>query len=345
MSEKTLNWSILGLGRFGKVHAQTLQSLPGIRLHSACNRNQAVLEQHSADLGITNTTNSAAEILADDAVDIISIVTHWQDHHQLTLAALQAGKHVFLEKPIAATASQAQELVAAAGEASGLLMVGHICRFDPRYSLARDAILAGEIGDVTTIHAKRNLPVAPANIRLGKIPPLVGDGIHDLDLAMWMLQRKPNSVIAKNVKIHDFTYPDAGWAMFDFTDTSHSHETLVVIETHWGLPESTETVIDARMEIIGTAGKIVIDCSQTGLHLETGRSHYVDTYYWPARENQSSVTLPGFGILRRELEHFGNCVRENQQPTVVTVQEAADALQMILLAQESADNQTQITIS
>ena len=78
------------------------------------------------------------------------------------------------------TKEQAQEILQTSKASSGFLMVGHICRFDPRYSLARDAILAGEIGEVTTIHAKRNLPVAPANIRLGKIPPLIGDGIHCL---------------------------------------------------------------------------------------------------------------------------------------------------------------------
>ena len=217
-------------------------------------------------------------------------------------------------------------------------MVGHICRFDPRYILARDRILAGEIGEVTTIHAKRNLPLAPANIRLGKIPPLIGDGIHDLDLAMWILGRKPNSVFARNIKVHDFTYPDVGWAMFDFSDPACSTETLVVIETHWGLPETTETVIDARMEIIGTKGKITIDCSHTGLHIEAAHSRYLDTIYWP------QTGQPVTGILHRELEYFAECVETGTTPTVITTEEACDALEMILLAQQSADTQQQLSI-
>ena len=210
-----LNWSILGLGRFGRIHARTLQTIRGVRLHSACNRNADVLQQHAAELQLPKISTTADDILADSEVDVVSIVTHWQDHYPLAMEALSAGKHVFLEKPMAATTAQAQEILKASRQSEGKLMVGHICRFDPRYSLARERILAGEIGEVTSIHAKRNLPVAPANIRLGKIPPLVGDGIHDLDLAMWMLGRKPNSVFARNIKIHDFTYPDAGWARFD----------------------------------------------------------------------------------------------------------------------------------
>ncbi len=335
---RALNWSVLGLGRFGRIHAQTLQKIRGVKLHSVCSRNEAVLHQYADELGIENTSTSAAEILADPEVDVVSIVTHWQDHYQLAIDALRAGKHVFLEKPIASSNREAREILEVAEHAEGFLMVGHICRFDPRYSLARDRIQAGEIGEVTTIHAKRNLPIAPANIRLGKIPPLIGDGIHDLDLAMWMLGRKPNSVFARNIKVHDFTYPDAGWAMFDFTDPNRTTETLVVIETHWGLPECTETVIDARMEIIGTHGKITIDCSHTGLHIAAANSRYLDTTYWPQTEQ------PATGILHSELGYFARCVETGVAPSVITTEQACDALEMILLAQESADTQQQLSI-
>lgn len=333
-----LNWAVLGLGRFGRIHAQTLKRIRGVRLHSACSRNEAVLQQYADELEIKNVTTSSANLLADPEVDVVSIVTHWQDHYQLAIDALHAGKHVFLEKPIASSSREAREIHEASEQSAGLLMVGHICRFDPRYILARDQILAGEIGEVTTIHAKRNLPLAPANIRLGKIPPLIGDGIHDLDLAMWILGRKPNSVFARNIKVHDFTYPDAGWAMFDFSDPARSTETLVVIETHWGLPETTETVIDARMEIIGTKGKITIDCSRTGLHIEAAHSRYLDTIYWPQTEQ------PVTGILHRELEYFAECVEAGTAPTVITTKQACDALDMILLAQQSADTQQQLSI-
>lgn len=333
-----LNWAVLGLGRFGRIHAQTLKRIRGVRLHSACSRNEAVLQQYADELEIKNVTTSSANLLADPEVDVVSIVTHWQDHYQLAIDALHAGKHVFLEKPIASSSREAREIHEASEQSAGLLMVGHICRFDPRYILARDQILAGEIGEVTTIHAKRNLPLAPANIRLGKIPPLIGDGIHDLDLAMWILGRKPNSVFARNIKVHDFTYPDAGWAMFDFSDPARSTETLVVIETHWGLPETTETVIDARMEIIGTKGKITIDCSHTGLHIEAAHSRYLDTIYWPQTEQ------PVTGILHRELEYFAECVEAGTAPTVITTKQACDALDMILLAQQSADTQQQLSI-
>ncbi len=335
---RALNWAVLGLGRFGRIHAQTLQRIRGVRLHSACSRNEAVLQQYADELEIKNVTTSSANLLADPEVDVVSIVTHWQDHYQLAIDALHAGKHVFLEKPIASSSREARAIHEASEQSEGLLMVGHICRFDPRYILARDQILAGEIGEVTTIHAKRNLPLAPANIRLGKIPPLIGDGIHDLDLAMWILGRKPNSVFARNIKVHDFTYPDAGWAMFDFSDPARSTETLVVIETHWGLPETTETVIDARMEIIGTKGKITIDCSHTGLHIEAAHSRYLDTIYWPQTEQ------PVTGILHRELEYFAECVKAGTAPTVITTKQACDALDMILLAQQSADTQQQLSI-
>ena len=85
---RELNWSVLGLGRFGRIHAQTLQRIRGVKLHSVCSRNEAVLHQYADELEIENITTSAAELLTDPEVDIVSIVTHWQDHYQLAIDAL-----------------------------------------------------------------------------------------------------------------------------------------------------------------------------------------------------------------------------------------------------------------
>ncbi|MBT4692269.1 MAG: Gfo/Idh/MocA family oxidoreductase [Planctomycetaceae bacterium] len=327
-----LNWSIIGLGRFGKIHAETLREITGVHLHSACSRNVQTLQSHASDLQLTNTTIDYQDILTDPAVDIVSIVTHWEDHFQVAIDALQAGKHVLLEKPMAATLEQCREIQECAQHSDGKFMVGHICRFDPRYALARESIMAGDIGTICSIHACRNLPTVAGNIRLDKISPMIGDGIHDLDLVMWMLGRRPLSVMAKNVRVHDFRYPDISWAMFDFSDPAMDHETIAVIETNWALPQNTPTVIDAQMEIVGTTGQIHINCSETGLQVQTlEETKYKDTMYWPQVNDQHRT-----GILKSELEYFAKCIHLNLPINIITAKEARQAMEIILLAEESA---------
>ena len=120
--------------------------------------------------------------------------------------------------------------------------------------------------------------------------------------------------------------------MFDFSDPAVDHETIAVIETNWALPENTPTVIDAQMEIVGTTGQIHINCSETGLQVQTlEQTKYKDTMYWPQVENQRQT-----GILKSELEYFANCIHHGRPINIITAKEAQQALEIILLAEESA---------
>jgi predicted dehydrogenase len=102
---------------------------------------------------------------------------------------------------MAETREQCEELLRVAELAKGEFMVGHVCRFDPRVTAAKAAIEAGRIGRVVSMHAKRNLPKAPGNIRLDKISPLMGDGIHDADMMMWFLAESPTENLRKECAI------------------------------------------------------------------------------------------------------------------------------------------------
>ncbi|MEE2989211.1 MAG: Gfo/Idh/MocA family oxidoreductase [Planctomycetota bacterium] len=326
-----LRWAIIGFGRFGRAHAQVLQSLPGIELVGVSSRQAGPLAERAATLGIERTEIDYRQLLDDDQVDVISIVTHWKEHHQVAMAALAAGKHVLLEKPMAADTGQCLEILDAAEAAPGQFMVGHICRFDPRYSLAREAIQRGEIGRIVSMHARRNLPVAPGNIRLDKISPLMGDGIHDADMMMWFTGQTPGRVFARNVKVHDYDYPDLGWAMLEFPDRDGQAGAIGVVETIWCLPENVPTVIDAGMQIVGSEGMITIDCSQTGLLVNTTEQlKQVDTLFWPQQHGRS------VGILKEEISYFADCLRAGTPAGVVTAAEAARAVAVMEAAEQSA---------
>ena len=101
--------------------------------------------------------DSYADMLNDKTIDMISIVTHVPDHEQIAVDAIKAGKHVFLEKPMANSTEECDRILEALKGTDKFFMVGHVCRFDTAYALAKEEIEAGNIGRIVSIHAKRNL--------------------------------------------------------------------------------------------------------------------------------------------------------------------------------------------
>lgn len=323
----TVRWGVIGVGRFGTIHARILSQLAGSELVALANRNPDRLARAVEELGFGGCAcGDYRELLADPDIDAVSITTHWRDHYEVARTALESGKHVLLEKPMASTADECLALVEVARESPGFLMVGHVCRFDPRVTLAKEAIDAGRIGRIVSMHAKRNLPVAPGNIRLDKISPLVGDGIHDADLMMWFLGEAPDRIYARNVRVNDFQYPDLGWALLEFGEGA-----IGVVETNWCLPPNVPTGIDAKFEVVGTEGMLTIDCAHTGLSILDGEGiSQPDTVYWPVQHGRH------VGALERELDYFARCVATGREPDVITPFEAGRALAVMETAERSA---------
>ncbi len=321
-----IRWGIIGIGRFGRLHARAVQSIYGLELTAICNRNRERLDEAQVAFSTSLATIDYRELLNDPSIDAVSITTHWQDHYDVAAAALASGKHVLLEKPMAATSDECRRLLELARAARGKFMVGHICRFDPRVTLAKQAIDDGRIGRIVSMHAKRNLPQVAGSLRLDKISPLIGDGIHDADLMMWFLGRAPSRVYGRHVSFNEFRYPDIGWAMLEFDEAA-----IGVVETNWGLPANTPTVIDATLQVVGTEGMLTIDCSHTGLTvLDSNGLKSQDTDYWP--EQHGSLV----GVLQNEIAYFADCIRHDRVPDVITPEESARAVQVMEAAERSA---------
>ncbi len=230
----TIRYAVIGLGFFGEKHAEVLSEMPEIELVAVCTRRPHRLEDVARRFGVPKTYTDYRKLLADDEVDAVSIVTHVNDHRDIAIDALNAGKHVFLEKPMAGNVEDCDAIIEAARSAKGNFMVGHICRFDSRVALAKAAIDEGRVGKIVSMHARRNLPATISAEVLDKISPLMGDGIHDIDLMLWFTGSAVKTVYAQNVRVRDFKHPDIGWAMCRFES-----DAIGVIETAWYLPENT----------------------------------------------------------------------------------------------------------
>lgn len=329
-----LRVGIIGLGFFGEKHAEVLADMRGVELAAVCTRRAARRREMADRFCVPKDYADYRDLLTDPNIDAVSVVTHVDDHRDIAVAALDAGKHVFLEKPMAGTVADCDTIVAAAERADGLFMVGHICRFDTRVSQAREAVEQGRIGRIVSMHAARNLPAQITAEVLNKISPLMGDAIHDTDIMLWLTGSKVKTVYAQNVRVRDLTYPDIGWAMYRF-----ENDAVGVVETVWFLPEKTPFRIDARTEIIGTEGAIYVDCGNAGLVINDADGvHKPDTAYWPELHGAS------VGALRNEISYFVDCIARGEPPAVVTPNAAREAVAVICAAEQSAATGTVVTL-
>lgn len=207
---------VIGLGWFGEKHCEALSGIPQAELAAICTRTGSRLDEVGDRFRIApeKRYTDYRALLADPEIEAISITTMWDQHVEPAVAALQAGKHVFLEKPMASTVADCDAIVDAAGKASGHFLVGHICRFNPRYAAAREAIAAGRIGRVISMYSRRNLPAWVGASVLDKIGPIIGDCVHDTDLMFWMSGSRAVSAYAQTVQYRNHANPDLGQVMY-----------------------------------------------------------------------------------------------------------------------------------
>ncbi len=323
---RRVRYGVIGLGFFGEKHVEVLSSLPQAELVAVCTRREWRLKEIAQKFGIPHTYTDYNELLRNEEIDAVSIVTHAKDHLLPTLSAIRAGKHILLEKPMALTKEECFKILRALKNYDRFFMVGHICRFDPSYAIAKRYIEEGKIGKIVSIYARRNIPKDISESVLEKISPITGDGVHDIDLMLWYTGSRVKSVYAVEVRVRNLKFPDIGWAMYRFENGA-----VGVTENVWFLPENTPYNLDAKMEIIGEKGAIYIDSPGESLRINLKEGWKCpETVYWP------KIYKWRTGALREELSYFLNCIISHQKPSIITPEESMRAVEAVEAAEKSA---------
>lgn len=323
---RKIRHAVIGLGWFGEKHCEAVSALPNAELAAVCTRTPPRLAEVAGRFGVKRSYTDYRELLADPEIDSVSITTMWDQHAAPTLVALAAGKHVMLEKPMASTLDDCRAIIEAARTSRGFLLVGHICRFNPRYAAAKAEIEAGTIGRIISMYARRNLPGWVTADILGKIGPIIGDGVHDTDLMLWYSGAKIVSAYAQSLSVRGKKYPDLGWTMFKFDSGATG-----VLEDIWCMPDKTAFQIDERMEIVGTEGSIHIHETHPNYSVcDKNGWRSPDTTYWPEIHGRRA------GALRDELQYFITCVQNGERPTIIEPEESMAAVAACLAAERSA---------
>ncbi len=183
-------------------------------------------------------------------------------------------------------------------------MTGHICRFNPRYAAAKEAIEAGRIGKIVSMYARRNLPSWVGATVLDKIGPIIGDGVHDTDLMFWF-KRFPRRQRLRA----DRAIPQPRPSRSRAGDVPPRERASCILEAVWCLPDTTPFQIDERLEIVGTEGSISIHDTHPNLMVvDKDGARCPDTTYWPTQHGKLR------GALRDELAYFTQCVLDGSGP-------------------------------
>jgi myo-inositol 2-dehydrogenase / D-chiro-inositol 1-dehydrogenase len=189
----TLKVGIAGLGRLGKRHAEQLaRRRRGARLVAACSPVADERDWARHELGVQTLHTDFASFVRDPQLDAVVLVTPTTLHAEQTIAALEADKHVFVEKPLSLDVAECERVEAVARQRPGLVaMVGFVRRFDASYVQAHADIAAGAIGRPFLVRSQTCDKNDPEGFFVRFAPSSGGIfmdcSVHDIDLARWML--------------------------------------------------------------------------------------------------------------------------------------------------------------
>lgn len=190
----------IGLGRLGRQHAYNLANrIMQAELVAICDINEILLNELSLEWGIKKTYTNYDDMIADEEIDAISISSPSAFHFEQIKKALNAGKHVFCEKPIAVTVEECKELEKIVNSYDDLIfMPGFMRRFDPSYACAKHRIDAGEIGTPFMVRSYSQDPEKDIQGAIAYAPHSGGEFldmcVHDIDLCRWFLGKEPIQV-------------------------------------------------------------------------------------------------------------------------------------------------------
>lgn len=255
-----LNVCVLGCGRAGMIHARSYaRSVAGARLIALCDPVAGTRNAAAAELGVSRCYADWQDALADKDIDAVIVVTPTGHHHDIVVGAAAAGKHVFCEKPMASSEKECDEMIAACARAGVKLQIGFMRRFDESIRHAKEAVDAGEIGDVVLVKSLTRGPSRPKDwmydVRASYGP--IGEvGSHDLDMLRWFAGSEVASIYAVG---GNFRSPEIAGDHPEWYDSFAM--TLSFDDGKLGMVDGAQYVqygYDTRLEVLGTHGSILV---------------------------------------------------------------------------------------
>ncbi len=334
MGQQQIGFGVIGLGNWGETHLRVFADEPAVQVVGICDLNEALLEQRAQQYAVGFTTTDYEELLARDDIEAVSVVTPDFLHHDIAVAAAQAGKHILVEKPLATSRQDALDIVAAARQAGVTVMVDFHNRWNPTIIEMKKAIDAGELGAVKMVSLRMsNRLWVPTELLSwgGQTTIAWWLGSHSADMACWLLQDKVvrvYSVARKGVLAEmGLDTPDFFHSILEFEGGAVVH-----LDNCWILGDAMPAVIDFQVHVVGATGTMYADCS----HNLSSQKYTHDSADWP----NPLVLTDSHGIPRglatESIRHFVRCLLTGGEP-LVSLDEAVHNTEILAAIHESAE--------
>lgn len=330
MSDK-INIAVVGSGYWGPNLIRNVASLPDAALHTVCDLNPKALATNAQRYPGVKTTPNLADVLADPDVHGIVLATPAHLHAEMGKQALEAGKHLMVEKPLALRAAEAWELVELAQANNLRLMVGHVFKFNPAVIALRDLVLKGELGRVLYLYSARlNLGIVRDDLNaMWNLAP------HDFSIINYVVGKTPVKVSARGFKLLGRRLEDVAFVTLEYPGGEVAH-----VHVSWLDPGKVR-----RMTVVGESKMAVYD------DVSDERLRIYDRGVMPDKlpdgfgefkliTRGGDITIPKLDTtepLRAECAHFVHCIRTGETP-ISDGMDGYTVVQMLEAAQQSMDS-------
>lgn len=302
--------AVVGYGYWGPNLVRNFFETPGTTLAAVCEANSDRLAMVTKRFPGVRTVTQYEEILADKDIDAVAIATPVSTHHGMARAALNAGKHVLVEKPLTGNVPDAEDLVAAAAAKKLTLMVDHIFVYSPAVKLMKEIVDSGQLGDLLFVDSVRiNLGLFQKDVNVvWDLAP------HDLSIIDYVVGRMPRSVATFGAGHADDKIEDVAYLNLDFGD-----KLIANFHVNWLSP------VKIRYTILGGSKKSLVyndldpiekvKIYDSGITVDSddleGRRNLLISYrtgdVWCPR-------IPGTEPLRNMTTHFVDCIQKGTTP-------------------------------
>lgn len=341
-----INVAVIGLGSISEMHLKSYRRHPEAELYAVCDINEERARAKAAEYGVEVVYTDYRELLADKNIDAVSICTWNNTHAEISIAALEAGKHVLVEKPLAKSVEEALRMQDAVTRTGKILQIGFVRRYDANAQMLREFAANGEFGDIyyakaSAIRRLGNPGGWFSDIERSGGGPLIDIGVHMIDLCWYMMGKpKPVSVsgntyrkLGNRANVRNLSFYKAA----DYDPTRNTVEdmanALIRFENGASLQVDVSFTLHAKEDgstskLFGTKGGFEID-PQVAIVTEK---------YNTILNMTPQVDHKGFhfdSAFQNEINHFIECVQMGKQP-LSPVEDGVEMMKMLCGIYESA---------